>query len=82
MLHQAVSLFLVDPTERQRMYGDDVPWVEGDEAVKQFLEEQAAHLGITVDQARKVAEYARGGSKDSYDFTFHQAHMGLEMGLI
>lgn len=72
----------MDPKERQRLYGDDVPWTEGDEAVKRFLEEQAAALGITVDQARHAAEYARGGSRDSYDFTFHQAHMGLEMGLI
>jgi hypothetical protein len=72
----------MDDADRQRKYGDDVPWSRGVEAVNRLLEEQAAVLGISVDQARQIAEYARGGSKDSYDFTFHQAHMGLEMGLI
>jgi hypothetical protein len=72
----------MDATERQRMYGDDVPWSQGPEAVNRFLEEKALELGITVDEARRVAKYSRGGSKDSNDFTFDQAHMGLEMGLI
>jgi len=72
----------VDPIERQRRYGDDVPWPQGPGAVNRFLEEKALELGITVDEARRVAEYSRGGSRDSNDFTFDQAHMGLEMGLI
>jgi len=72
----------MEDAERQRRYGDDVPWALGDEAVDRFLKEQATDLGITVEQARQIAQYARGGSKDSYDFTFHQAHMGREMGLI
>lgn len=72
----------MDDTERQRRYGDDVPWSEGSEAVERFLEEKALELGITVDEARRVAEYSRGGSRDANDFTFDQAHMGLEMGLI
>ncbi len=72
----------MDDTERQRTYGDDVPWSEGSEAVKRFLEEKALELGITVDEAHRTAEYSRGGSRDSNDFTFDQAHMGMEMGLI
>jgi hypothetical protein len=39
----------MDDTERQRRYGDDVPWSEGSEAVERFLKEKALELGITVD---------------------------------
>jgi hypothetical protein len=72
----------MNDVERQRKYGDDVPWSQGPEAVSRFLEEKALELGITVDDAHRIAQYSRGGSRDSNDFTFDQAHMGLEMGLI
>lgn len=72
----------MEDAERKRSYGDDVPWSQGPEAVDQFLGQKALELDITVDEARRVAEYSRGGSRDSNDFTFDQAHMGIEMGLI
>ena len=71
---------LMEAHERQRRYGDDVPWERGVAAVEAFLEGKATDLGITVDTARDVARHARGGSLDRNDFTFDQAHMAIEMG--
>ncbi len=43
---------------------------------------KAAELGITVGEARTVANRARGGSQDENPYSFDQAYMALEMGLI
>jgi hypothetical protein len=72
----------MDAEKRQRRYGDDVPWDQGDATVEELLRAKATELGITLEEARKGANRARGGSRDENRYTFDQAYMALEMGLI